>query len=140
MPRNNSPEVSLKSLFIRAIGGGVAAALVNLALYFLARAAGVAMEGAFSPGQPPGLLPLPPVALASIVPAIPAAILAWLLARFTGDAARNFSAIAVIFTLLSFAGPAGVAGASMETKVALGLMHIVAATGIAGSIHRALRG
>ena len=140
MPRNYSPEVSLKSLFIRGVSGGMAAALVNLGLLFLARGADVAMEGAFSPGQPPGVLPQPPVALASIVSAIPAALLAWLLGRFTGDPARNFALIAVIFTLLSFAGPAGVAGASTGTKVVLGLMHIVAATGIAGSIHRALRG
>ena len=139
MPRNKSPEVSATSLFIHALRGGLIAALINVGLHFLARAAGVAMEGAFVPGQPAVVLALTPVALASLVPAIPAVILALLLVRFTGDAARNFGVLAAIVLLMSFAGPASVAGASVGTKAALGLMHIVAATFIGGSIHRALR-
>jgi Family of unknown function (DUF6069) len=140
MTKTHSPHLSVTTLLTQAVGGGVIAALVNVGVHFLARTAGVSLEGVFAPGQPAAVLGLAPVVLASILPALPTALLAFVLVRFTGDPARVFGAIALVFTLISFAGPAGVAGASQGTKVAMGLMHIVAATGIGGAIHRVLRG
>jgi hypothetical protein len=125
-------------LFGQAVLGGAIAAVANLALYFGAQAAGVSLQGEFQPGQL-GALPVPAVVMASLVPALFAAVVALLARRFTQNGARTFAIISVVFTLVSLGGPLGVVGASVATKVVMDLMHVVAAAGIGGMLYRALR-
>lgn len=122
----------------QALLGGVAAAVVNVALFFAARAAGVPMTGEFQPGTV-GELMVPAVVISSIVPGVVAAGIALAFAKFTKAAARNFGILAVAFTVLSFGGPAGVAQLGTGSLIVMELMHVVAAAGIGGMLVRALR-
>lgn len=125
-------------LFSQALLGGALAAAANVALFFVARAAGVPMEGEFQPGVM-GPLALGAVVGASVVPAVPGAFAAWLLLRFTRQGARSFAILAVVFALLSLGGPLNVAQATVSTKVVMELMHVFAAAGITGMLLRAMR-
>jgi hypothetical protein len=131
-------STSFGALVVQGLLGGALAAVVNVAVLFGAKAVGVTLEGEFQPGVS-SVLPLAPVVISSLVPALPSALVAWLLQKYTAAGARNFAVVAVVFTLVSFFGPVAVAGASVGTKVAMNLMHVVAALGIAGFQLRALR-
>jgi len=122
------------SYFTRAFAGGAVAAVVNVLLRFGAQATGVSMEGAFAPGRPVAVLSIPPIVVASIVPAIPAALLALLLQRFTKRPALVFTVISVVLAVISFGGPVGVVGASVGTKLTMDLMHVSVALGVGGSV------
>lgn len=121
-----------------AVGGAVAAGL-NLALYFAAPALGADLVGEYNPGAAPSTLPAVMVIVASIIPAFGAAGLLTLLGRFTPKAPTVFAAVAAVFTVVSFGGPAGLAGASTATKVVLAAMHVVAAVPIAAALYGAAR-
>lgn len=133
--------VSATGLFGAGFLGGAISAVVNLVLLFGAGAAGVAFTGEFQPGQPVAALGAIPVAISSIVPAIPGAILALILAKLASKkSALIFGIIAVVFTLVSLGGPANVKGLSTGGLVVMELMHVVAAAGIGGMIWRKLAG
>lgn len=121
-----------------AVVGGVIAAVVNVALLFGSKAAGITMTGEFQPGTV-GELPLPAVIISSIVPGLVGAGLALALLKFTKAAARNFAIVAAVFTVLSLAGPVGVKQISTGTIVVMELMHVVAALGIGGALFRAMQ-
>lgn len=134
-----APSVSAGALFGAGLLGGVATAVANLALFFGSGAAGVSLEGVFPPGQPAAALSA--VLIASIVPAIPGALLALLLVKFARQqAALVFAVISAVFTVLSFGGPANVQGLSTGGLVVMELMHVVAAVGIGGALWRKLSG
>jgi hypothetical protein len=127
----NKPN-SASNFLGTALKGGAIAAVVNLGLYFAVSAAGVEFLGQFDPAGPQDMaLPVPMVAVASIVPALFAGLLALTLRKFTPKAGVIFLAISVGFTLFSFMGPVGIVGASLGTKLALNAMHVVAAFAIA---------
>lgn len=136
-----APQVSLGSLFKAALLGGAIAAVVNLLLLIITRAAGVSLEGVFQPGQPPASLSEVPVVLASIVPAIPGALLAVILTKVAkAKAALVFAVVCVVFTVLSFGGPFNVVGMSTGGIVLMEVMHVVAAAGIGGLTWKKLAG
>jgi hypothetical protein len=131
--------ISAGGLFRAGFIGGAISAVVNVVLLFGAGAAGVSLAGEFQPGQPAATLGTVPVLLASIVPAIPGALLALSLAKFASKkAALIFGIIAVLFTLVSLGGPANVKGLSTGGLVVMELMHVVAAAGIGGMLWRKL--
>jgi energy-converting hydrogenase Eha subunit H len=132
--------VGLGGLLKAGVLGGALAAVVNLALFFGAKAAGVAMTGEFQPGQPVTELMLPAVIISSVLPGLVAAFVAFGFKRlFAANAARNFGIVAAVLCVLSFGGPANVQQISTGTIVVMELMHVVAALGIAGSLVRALK-
>ncbi|MDX2136664.1 MAG: DUF6069 family protein [Chloroflexota bacterium] len=106
--------------------GGVVAAVVNLALFFILPALLNSLLRVRTP-QATELEPLPFIAviMASIVPAFVGAGLLWLLNRFTARPVTIFTVIAVIVTLLSLATPFQL-GISTTEAIILVLMHIVA--------------
>jgi len=90
---------------------------------FGAGAAGVLIVGEFQPGQPAAALGAIPVALSSIVPAIPGAILALILVKVAPKkSALIFGIIAIVFTLLSLGGPVNVKGLSTGGLVIGGMI------------------
>lgn len=103
------------------------ASVANVIVYFVTAALGVDMTGPFAGGPTGPIITLPVVAvvLATIVPTIGAALLLWLLGRFTQRAVTVFIAIAVVFGLLSFAGPLGLP-ISPALQLSLNLMHVIA--------------
>ena len=135
---SNTDVVPAGRLFGQAFLGGAIAAVVNVIIFFGAKAAGESLSGEFQPGQP-GTLMLPAVIISSVLPALFAAIVA-LLVRKAKAGATIFAVIATVFLLLSMGGPfSGVAGATMTTKLVMALMHVVAGAGIGGMLFRALK-
>jgi Family of unknown function (DUF6069) len=132
-----SASVGFGKLVGRALLGGAIAAVVNVVLFFGAKAGGVPMTGEFQPGAVTELM-LPAVAI-SIVPGFFGAIVALLFQKFTRQAARNFAILAGVFTVFSLGGPANVKQISTGTIVVMELMHVVAAVGIGGALYRALK-
>lgn len=123
-----------------ALAGGAVAAVANLAVYGLARAVGVDFLANYAGPEARVGLPVPMIAVSSIVPALLGGVLYGLLRSLAPARARSvFLGIAVVFTLLSFAGPLGLAGASAGTKAALGVMHVIAAGAVVGSLLRRVR-
>jgi peptidoglycan/LPS O-acetylase OafA/YrhL len=88
------------------------------------------------PAAPAAAITVPNFAAASFLPALIAGGLLMLLGRYTTNARRAFLAIAIAFALLSLGGPATVGGASTETRVALMVMHLLAAAVITGALLR----
>jgi hypothetical protein len=110
--------------------GGVVAAVINLALFFILPALLNTTLRVRTP-QATELEPMPFIAviMASIVPAFVGAGLLWLLNRFTPRPVTIFIAIAVIVVVLSLAAPFQL-GVSTTEAIILVLMHIVAGTTI----------
>lgn len=130
-------RVDWKTLFATALAGGALAAVLNLLLYFVARAAGVPFEGRFGgPEAPIGHLVVPMVAVASLLPAPLAAAIYGLLVRSTRRPRVIFLALTVLFCLLSCGGPMNIGDATPATKLVLALMHFVAAASISGALVR----
>ena len=77
--------------------------------------------------------------MASLVPALPAGLAALVVGRFGKSPATAFTALAVVFGVLSMGGPANLAGASVGLKVILALMHVVSAATITGGVVRSTR-
>jgi len=119
-------------------GAGLAAA-GNLAVFGVARAAGVSLMGQFDPKAPPAALPIAMVVIASVVPALVATAALAVMNRLMRKPARVFAAIAAVFGLLSMGGPATLQGADGATKATLALMHVVAAAAIATALLRGAR-
>jgi hypothetical protein len=115
------------------IAAGIAACL-NLALYFAARAAGVTFAGRFTPSAPETVVALTDVVGASVVWVVPAAAGLLLLNRFMERPAKAFVIAAAAFGILSVSGPLTFPEASMGTKLALSVMHLVLTAAIVGGI------
>lgn len=115
---------------IAALLAGAAAALLNVVVYALASAAGVAFVVQMDPSAPVGPMPAPSFAVGSVVPALFAGGVLLALDAFSRHPARIFLGVAGAFALLSLGGPATVAGASFGTRAALMAMHAVAAVTI----------
>jgi len=127
----NSPrQFPFKRVATAALLAGVAAAVLNLVVYALANAAGVAFVVQMDPSAPAGPMPAPSFAVGSFVPALIAGGVLFALDAFTEHPARIFVGVAGAVALLSIGGPATVAGASMGTRAALMAMHMVAAVTI----------
>jgi hypothetical protein len=131
-------SVGFGTLAGQGLLGGAIAAVVNVALFFGSKAAGVPMTGEFQPGVL-GELMLPLVVVSSVMPGFFGAVVALLFQKFTKNPARNFVILSAVFCGLSLAGPAGVKQIAVSTIVVMELMHVVAAVGIAGALYRALK-
>jgi hypothetical protein len=125
-----SERIVGRRLPLAALVGGVAAAVANLIVFFIAQALGVSMTGPFGgPTAPPTDLPAVAVIVSSFVPAFIGAGLLWLLNRFTPRPITIFVAISAIVAVLSIGSPATLP-VSTGLIIALSLMHFVAAAAI----------
>jgi len=127
------------AIFKGAIVGAALGLVGNLALFFGAGAAGVSLVGRFDPAGPPASLALVPVVLASLLPAVFAALTALGIARVAKDPAKVFAIVATVFALLSMGGPANLADAGGGLKLVLALMHVVSGLGITLGILRSTK-
>ena len=115
------------------IAAGTAACL-NLVVYFVARAAGVAFTGRFNPASPETVVALKDVLGASIVWVVPASAGLLLLNRFMERPSKVFVRVAATFGLLSIVGPFTFPEATLGTKLALTAMHLIVTAAIVGAI------
>lgn len=93
----------------------------------LARALGVSFLMSPTPGAPPFPLPVGMVVLMSAAGALAGTVAYALLGRLAPHRRSwLFPTVAVVFLLLSFAGPLTVEGADAATRAALMTMHVLA--------------
>ncbi len=116
---------------------GLVAATANVIVYFIATSLFnlplmMPLNGPASPLEP---LPAVAVAMASFVPALGAALLLWVLGKFTRRAVLIFWIVSGLFLLLSFGGPLSLPVDS-ATQLVLSLMHVVAGVAIVGVLTR----
>ena len=115
------------------IAAGIAACL-NVAIYLIARAAGVTFTGRFSPTALETVVALGDVLGASIVWVVPASVGLLGFNRYVARPSRVFVRAASAFGLLSVAGPLTFPQATPGTKLALTAMHLVLTAAIVGAI------
>ena len=133
---NRRAQFPLRRVALAAIAGGTAAAAATTGLFLLLHRLGVEFIIQPSHTAPAAPIPVPSFAVASFLPALIAGVLLMLLGRFTAKARTAFVVIACAFAVLSLAGPATIGGASTATRMALMLMHLVAAVVISGALLR----
>lgn len=100
-----------------------AAAVVNVAVYLIAGAAGV--EILVPQGASPTSLGLAPVIVFTAVPLALAAVLMLVLRRFGVSSPRVFAGVVVVGTVLSLLAPM-TADLTLSNKLTLAAMHVVA--------------
>ena len=112
-----------------AMGAGIAAG-INFLIFFISKGVGISYT------VPPRMTEQEPIdltatgiILSSAVPAMVATILLMILNHYSKKPLQFFVIIAVIVLLLSFA-PVFMVDVSVNTKVMLGIMHLVAAGAI----------
>jgi hypothetical protein len=109
---------------VTAVLGATAAAV---AIWIVATLAGADLTVSFGPGQPIQKVTVINVVVAALVGSLAGWGLLVLLRRFTTNARAIWTVIAIIFALLSLAGPLSTVS-STGTKVALVAMHLAVAT------------
>lgn len=127
---------ALSRLWLAAPAAAGVAVGANILIWLLARALAlpldIQMGGPQSPVVP---LTVAPVVIMSAVPALLAAGLLWLLGRFSARPFAIFQIVAVVVLLLSLAGPLSLPVGGVN-KLVLGVMHVVAALTIVGTLRR----
>ncbi|HEV2218186.1 MAG TPA: DUF6069 family protein [Candidatus Dormibacteraeota bacterium] len=124
----------MRRLAVAASLAAIAAALADVAVYSISRARGVSMVMPYQWGQPPAVLPIPVIVGADLFAAVLAAVVFWLLVRFTPNGARLFQIASVPVLLLTFAAPLSLAQTDGSTKATLVAMHVVAAAAIVAGL------
>ena len=114
-------------------------AVVNVLVFLLARyVLGIPFVFPFAgEGMPAASLPVSMVLIASLVPAIAGALFLAVLGKVFRRPLRLFQIIGVVLLLLSLGGPFSLP-VDLATKLALSLLHIVAAVVIIGGLTRLL--
>ena len=109
---------------VTTVLGATAAAV---AIWIVATLAGAALTVSFGAGQPVQKITVINVVVAALVGSLAGWGLLVLLRRFTTNARAIWTVIAIVFTVLSLAGPMSTIS-SAGTKVALVAMHLAVAT------------
>ena len=131
---NAKPErISFSRLLWVGPVAAVVAAMANLIVFLIAKnLVGIPfvmpLSGSGSPLEP---LPAFMVIVMSIAPALVAAVFLWILGKFAPRPILIFQVISLIFLLFSFSGPFSLP-VDLPTKLALSVMHVVAAVAIVG--------
>ena len=122
------PLYSLRRLSWAGPVATLAAILADIAYYALTKALGeqyrMPLDGNSSHlGPMPVLTPI----LAILIAGLLASIIFGLLLRFARKPATVFLSVSVTALILSFGGPFGLPAATMQTKILLSIMHVIAA-------------
>jgi hypothetical protein len=129
------PPYSLRRLVWAGPVATFAAILASQLYYAVTKALGeqylMPQDGSSSQFSPmPVSMPVAAVLIAGLL----ATIFFWLLRRFARRPETVFLSVSLAALLLSLGGPINLPAASMQTKLLLSGMHIIAATAIAGGI------
>jgi hypothetical protein len=104
---------------------GIAVSVIgNVILFYLFSAIGWFSDKIIIPNANAPLTVFP-VIMASIVPLVFAALLFLALVRFTAKPVQIFGIIALLFLLISFAGPFSIPNVPITMAIGLNLMHLV---------------
>lgn len=118
-------------MFKKALTAAFIAAIINVIIFFVANQI---LPGPIliNKGPDTPVEPLSVIAVVAItaIPAFLAALVLWLLQKLTSRGAVVFQILAVIILVASFKMPHGLPGVTLANKLALDLMHVVAASTI----------
>ena len=115
---------SFKKIIAAAALAGIISAIVNSMLYSIFHAAGVISNEVYVQEHQP--LTLLPVIFSSIVPSLLAGLVFYLFCRYSKDAYRYFSILAIILLIVSFANPfMAINDIPLAMGIALNVLHIV---------------
>ena len=113
---------SLKPILLYTLIGLV----TNVILFILLKAFGIYPTD-FYVEEAQGPITEIHIAISSTLPTVIGALLAFLLNKFVPNGKLIFIVIAVLFTLISFAGPYGIKDASNGVILGLNLLHVTTA-------------
>lgn len=118
------PKLNFQQTMIAALMASAAAAVLNGILFFVFHAADVITDNIFvQPDQP---LSIVPVLISSVVPTFIAAIVFFIIEKYSSYGYKIFSIISIVLLLLSLASPfMQIVGVTTGYAVVLCLMHIV---------------
>lgn len=124
-----NPSIRVRKVLYPALAAGLVAAAINAVLFWVGSATGAVPADLIIPnaGQP---LTIVPVIISSILPALVAGLVFFLLIRFTRNPLRIFNWVAAIVLILSFSSPFTIPNVPAGMAVVLELMHVV----VAGSV------
>lgn len=113
-------QTSLKAGFMAAI----VAAIINVILFFLFHALGIITDDIFvQPNQP---LTFVPVIISSVIPTLIAALVFFLIEKFSNNGFKIFRLVAIILLFVSFVNPfMGIEGITIGYGIVLNVMHVV---------------
>ncbi len=117
-------KLNFKQVMIAALTAAAVSAVINSILFFVFHSIGWITDDVFTqPGQP---LTIVPVIMASIMPSLVAALVFFLLEKYTNSGFRIFSIISIVLMLLSLGGPfGGIQNAPLNYSLSLVPMHFV---------------
>jgi len=119
-----------------ALTGGASAALLNILILLLTRGAGIEPMARVGGMMFPEPILVSQVAIACFIAAIGASAVLYLLRQWTRDSTRLFYKIAMIVLILSMSVPAMAPVNRLATRFIIGIMYLVAAGAIIGSLQR----
>ncbi len=129
-------KLNIKQSLIAGLLAGITAALINGILFFVFHSAGVIRDTIYP--QPNHPMTIMPVVIASIIPAIIASLVFFLLEKFTSNGFKIFAIVSLILMLLSLYSPFGVIpGVTTGYSLVLCVMHIVVPAALLYFIYRA---
>lgn len=128
-------KLNLKQSLFAGLLAGIAAAVINAALFIVFHTVGVISDSIFpQPGQP---LTIVPVIMASVFPLLIGSFIFYLFERFTGNGFTIFAVIALVLMTLSLASPfTMIPNVTFGYALALCLMHVAAALSLLYFIRR----
>ena len=115
----------------------VAALVINVILFYIFHSTGVIHDNILIDGKQP--LSIVTIIFSCVIPSLIAALVFFLMEKFTNNGYLIFSIVAIVLLILSFLSPfMTIKGISVGYGIALSLMHIVVALSVLYFIRRAL--
>jgi Family of unknown function (DUF6069) len=131
-------KLNFKQSMSAGLMAAVAALVINVVLFYIFHSAGVIDDKILIDGKQP--LSIVPIIFSCIIPSLIAALVFFLMEKFTNNGYVIFSVVAIILLLLSFLSPfMTIKGISMGYGIVLNLMHVVVALSVLYFIRRALK-
>ena len=126
----------IEQLGFSALAGGAIAAVLNVLLLLVAKGAGYTLIVKTGNMIIPRAISAVQVGFSCLIAALGAAALVWALLRWTRNSTMMFYRITGVLLLVSMAWPATVWVNRPVTRIILGVMHLIAAGAIIGTMQR----
>lgn len=131
-------KLNFKQSMTAGIQAAAAALVINGILFYIFHFAGVIQDDILIDGKQP--LTIVPIIFSCLIPSLMAALVFFLMEKFTNNGYVIFSVVAIILLILSFLSPfMTIKGISIGYGIVLNLMHIVVALSVLYFIRRALK-
>jgi Family of unknown function (DUF6069) len=131
-------KLNFKQVLTAGAIAGVAAAILNVLLFFIFHAVGIITDDIqVQPSQP---LTIAPVLISSVLPSVVGAAVFFLFEKYTKNSFKLFTILALVLLVLSFGNPfLGIPNVTIGYAIALNLMHVVVAFSLLYFLKRAKR-